>query len=450
MPSLTFLGAAGTVTGSKHLVESRDGRFLLDCGLFQGPPEIEARNAISLPFAPASLNAVVLSHGHLDHVGYLPKLVRDGYRGPIFCTPATAGVMQIVLEDAANLQERRSEHDAVHHAQNRKSFLYDRRDVAMSLDLVQTMPLDTGWTAAGAEFRFHDAGHILGAAYVDVLVGGKHVVYSGDLGRYGTTLLRDPAPLHEADVLICESTYGDRFHAAQPEATFAGLLTEALARGGPIIIPAFAVERTQSLLFAIGELQRKDPALAKVPVHLDSPMAARANALFSHFPESHKPIAGNLREHFGCRNLRVHRSSEESKELNHLDRPAIIIAASGMASGGRILHHLHRRLSDSTATVIFTGYQVEGTPGRAIVEGAGRIRIMNDDVVVRAHIDYYDGLSAHADQRELLRWLGTLANKPRLYAVHGEPQSAATFSEVVRRSLGIEASVATRGLTVEL
>lgn len=450
MASLTFLGAAGTVTGSKHLVESGDGRFLLDCGLFQGTPEIEASNALPLPFAPTTLGAVVVSHGHLDHVGYLPKLVRDGFRGRIFCTPATAGVMKIVLEDAANLQEHSLAPSVHHEAPGRIPFLYDRHDVARTLDLLQTVPLETDWATTGAQFRFHDAAHILGAAYVEALIGDTRLVFSGDLGRYDTALLRDPTPLSEADVLICESTYGDREHAHNAEDTLHRLLTAAIARGGPIVLPAFAVERTQSLLLAIGMLQRKDPALAIVPVHLDSPMATRANELFGRFPEAHKPIAGGSPEQFGCRNLRLHHTSEESKQLNHLTGNAIIITSSGMATGGRIMHHLHRRLSESNATIIFTGYQVEGTLGREIIDGAKQVRVFGDRLVVRAHIDYYDGLSAHADRSELLRWLGTLKNSPRLYAVHGELQAAKAFSECVHRRLGFDASAATRGERIEL
>jgi metallo-beta-lactamase family protein len=448
--NLTFLGAAGTVTGSKHLVENGGQRFLLDCGLFQGSRDIEVLNALPLPFAPATLAAVIVTHGHLDHVGYLPKLVRDGYRGRIYCTPATAGVMQIVLEDAANLQEHLTARGFHHQVASRMPFLYDRRDVATTMECVQTIPLESPWAAAGATFRFHDAGHILGAAYVEALVSGTRLVFSGDLGRYGTTLLRDPAPLGEADVIVCESTYGDRHHEPDADGAFHRILTAALARGGPIILPAFAVERTQSLLVAIGMLQRKDPALATVPVHVDSPMAARVNDLFSRFPEAHKAIAGGSPEHFGCRNLRVHVTSAESKELNHLAGPAIVIASSGMANGGRVLYHLHRRLTDPDATIVFAGYQVEGTLGRSIVDGAKQVRIFGDRLAVLAQIEYFDGFSAHADQSELLRWLATRTTKPRFYAVHGEPQAAQALCEAVHQRLGLDTVVATRGLTIEL
>jgi len=447
---LTFLGAAGTVTGSKHLVENGDQRFLLDCGLFQGDRDVEERNALPLSFAPATLAAVIVSHGHLDHVGYLPKLVRDGYRGRIYCTPATAGVMQIVLEDAANLQEHLRARGFHHEAAGRTTMLYDRRDVAATMERVETIPLESPWKAAGATFRFHDAGHILGAAFVEALVGGTRLVFSGDLGRYGNTLLSDPEPLGEADVLVCESTYGDRLHEPDAEGAFERLLTAALARGGPIVLPAFAVERTQSLLVSIGMLQRKNSAFAALPVHVDSPMAIRVNELFGRFPEAHKAIAGGSPEHFGCRNLRLHVTSAESKELNHIVGPAIVIASSGMANGGRVLYHLHRRLSDPTATIVFAGYQVEGTLGRSIVDGARQVRIFGDRLAVHAHIEYFDGFSAHADQSELLRWLGTQTTKPRFYAVHGEPRAAAALCEAVHQRLGLNTVVATRGQTIEL
>ncbi len=450
MPSLTFLGAAGTVTGSKHLVENGNERFLLDCGLFQGTPEIEALNADPLPFAPGALGAVIVTHGHLDHVGYLPKLVHDGYRGPIYCTPATAGVMQIVLEDAAKLQEHLAARGFHHELGCRMPFLYDGGDVATTMERVKTIPLETAFSAAGATFRFHDAGHILGAAYIEALVEGRRLVFSGDIGRYGNTLLNDPASLSEADAVLCESTYGDHDHDPDAEGTLHHMLTAAIARGGPVILPAFAVERTQTLLVAIGMLQRKDPALATLPVHVDSPMAAHVNQLFSRFPEAHKPVSDGSPTDFGCRNLRVHITSDESKELNHIARPEIIIASSGMASGGRVLYHLHHRLSDPSATIIFVGHQVKGTLGRAIIEGAKQVRIFGDRLRVRAHVDFFDAFSAHADQSELLRWLGTLKNRPRLHAVHGDPRAATALCAAARERLGLDARVAARGATIEL
>lgn len=450
MPSLTFLGAAGTVTGSKHLVDNGNERFLLDCGLFQGTPDIEAGNADPLPFSAATLGAVIVTHGHLDHVGYLPKLVRDGYRGPIYCTPATAGVMQIVLEDAAKLQEHLSVRGFHHEFACRMPFLYDSGDVATTMERVRTIPLETWFSAAGATFRFHDAGHILGAAYVEALVGGTRLVFSGDVGRYGNALLGDPVALSEADMVLCESTYGDHDHAPDAEGMLHRMLTAAIARGGPIILPAFAVERTQMLLLAIGRLQRKDTAIASVPIHLDSPMAAHVNQLFSRYSEAHRPILNVPLEHFGCRNLRVHVTSTESKELNRLTGTAIVIASSGMASGGRVLYHLHRRLPDPSATIIFAGHQVKGTLGRAIIDGAKQVRLFGDQLAVRAHIDFFDAFSAHADQSELLRWLGTLTNKPRLYAVHGDSQATQALCTVARERLGLDARVAKRGVTIEL
>lgn len=448
MPSLTFLGAAGTVTGSKHLVTNGNASFLLDCGLFQGTPEIEAANAEPLPFAPKMLDAVVVSHGHLDHVGYLPKLVRDGYRGPIYCTPATSGVMQIVLEDAAKLQEHLSERGFHHERASRMPFLYDGDDVAAAMRLVQTIPLETPFSVPGALVNFRDAGHILGAAYVEALVGGTRLVFSGDLGRYDNALLNDPAPLREADVVLCESTYGDHNHEPDAEETLRRMLAAAIARGGPIILPAFAVERTQVLLLAIGKLQQSDSSIATVPVHVDSPMASRVNHLFGRFPEAHKAIGDG--PSFGCRNVREHVTSEESKRLNRIEGPAIIISSSGMASGGRVLYHLHRRLSDPSATIIFAGHQVKGTLGRTIIDGAKQVRLFGDRLTVRAHVDFFDGLSAHADQSELLRWLATVKNKPDFYAVHGDAEAAEALCAAARDRLGLDARVARPSLTVSL
>lgn len=444
--SLTFLGAAGTVTGSKHLIENGGERLLLDCGLFQGTPEIEAGNTVPLPFRPSSLGAVVVTHGHLDHVGYLPKLVRDGYDGPIYCTPATAGVMHIVLEDAAKLQERLAARGFDHERARR--LLYDADDVASTMRLVRTVPLETPFSAAGATIRFHGAGHILGAAFVEAHVGETRLVFSGDLGRYDNAVFRDPTPLSEADIVLCESTYGDHDHAPDAEGILERMLMAALARGGPVILPAFAVERTQTLLAAIGRLQRTNPALAALAVHVDSPMAARANHLFSLYPEAHKTVGDGAT--FGCRNLREHVTTEDSKELNRLREPAIIIASSGMANGGRILYHLHRRLPDPTATVIFVGHQVQGTLGRTIIDGAEHVHLFGERLAVRAHVDFFDAFSAHADQSELVRWLGTLSNKPRMYAVHGDAQAATALCTAVRDRLGFDTHVAARAMTISL
>ncbi len=312
------------------------------------------------------------------------------------------------------------------------------------------MPLETDFDVAGMTLRYHNAGHILGSAFIDARIEGKRVIFSGDLGRYGRPLLYDPAPLETADVVVCETTYGDRDHPPDALAEFERIVLAGVARGGTIVIPAFAVERTQDILYAIGTLQTRDAALASLPVHVDSPMAIEVDALFAAFPDAHKPLPSAPGTTVGCRNVTVHVTTDESKALNHLDGPAIIIASSGMASGGRILHHLHNHVSDPRATIVFPGYQGPGTLGNLMVHGAKTVKIFGDVLPVRATVENPSGYSAHADRGELLRWLGTLTTKPRLYGVHGDPPVTTAFVATVREKLGFDAAVAARGTTVTI
>jgi metallo-beta-lactamase family protein len=446
---LTFVGAAGTVTGSKHLLTVGGRHLYIDCGMFQGTRQTQALNDVPLPIAPAQTDAIVITHGHIDHVGYLPKIVHDGYRGPIYCTPATAGLIEIVLEDAAHLQQYLTRRGYQHELPAPPPF-YNDADVQATLGLLRTIPLETDFDVCGAAMRYHNAAHILGSAFVDAHIEGKRVIFSGDLGRYGRPLLYDPTALDTADVVVCEATYGDRIHPPDALGDFEKILLAGIARGGAIVIPAFAVERTQDILHSIGILQGRDPELARIPVHVDSPMAIKVDALFARYPDAHKPFIDTPDQPFGCSGVTVHVTTEESKQLNDLTGPAIIIAASGMASGGRILHHLHNHMSDPKATIVFAGFQGPGTLGNLLVHGATTVRIFGDVLDVRATIVNPTGYSAHADQSELLRWLGTLTTKPHLYAVHGEPTAAAVFATVVGQRLGFTASVAERGTTVTL
>lgn len=444
MAELTFVGAAGTVTGSKHLVTIGKKRFLVDCGLFQGPREVEALNHVPLPFSPGDLDAIVITHGHLDHVGYLPKIVRDGYRGPIYCTPATAGVIEIVLEDAAHLQRHMHERGFHHERSHNLAPFFTDADVKTALTRLTAIPMESDFAACGATLRFHMGGHIIGAAHVSVEVEEKRTIFSGDVGRYGSALMFDPAPIGAADVVVCEATYGDRRHPPEQLETLRAALREGIARGGPIVIPTFAVERAQDLLHAIGRLQESDPQMATLPVHLDSPMAIMVDRVFEQHRDAYKAA-------FSCRNLSRHVTSDESKTLNRITGPAIVIASSGMATGGRILYHLHRHLPNPAATVIFPGYQVRGTLGRIIVDGSNEVRIFGDRLTVRAKIVHLTAFSAHADQMELLRWLGTVSSKKvRVYLVHAEPDAAETFAMIVGEKLGFDAVVAQRGMTVPL
>ena len=450
MTELTFVGAAGTVTGSKHLVSIDGHHLFVDCGLFQGPREIEALNHAPLPIPAAQMEAVVITHGHLDHVGYLPKLVADGYRGPIYCTPATADVMEIVLEDAAHIQSHMHERGFNHERSHSLAPFFTAQDVSATLRQVKTVPLETDFTVCGATVRYHYAGHIIGAAYVDMRAGGRRTIFSGDLGRYNAALLFDPTPLESADTVVCEATYGDRVHPPDTLAQLRATLLAGIERGGPIVMPTFAVERSQDMLFAIGRLQDTDAQIARLPVHLDSPMAIKVDGVFAKHRDAYRQLPETPGAPFGCRNLTLHVTSDQSKQLNDLNAPAIVIASSGMATGGRILYHLYRHLQNPSATIVFPGYQGQGTLGRAIIDGASPVRIFGDQLTVRAAIDHLSGFSAHAGQDELLRWLQTLGStKPHVYIVHADPPSAQSFAAILIER-GLAATVAQRGNTITL
>ncbi|MGC1380762.1 MAG: MBL fold metallo-hydrolase [Candidatus Baltobacteraceae bacterium] len=449
---LTFVGAAGTVTGSKHLLTIGGRHIFIDCGLFQGVVDVRALNDVPLPVPAAQIDAVVITHGHLDHVGYLPKLVHDGFEGPVFCTPPTKDLMQIVLDDAAHLQQELHERGFHHERPHAPPPYYNEGDVAATMRFVRTVALASPFDLLGvAAAIYHNAGHIIGSAFAALEFEGKRIVFSGDLGRYDRPLLYDPDPIGSADVIVSESTYGDRIHPPDSTAAFRAALLDGIGRGGPIVIPAFAVERSQDILLTIAQLQAIDERIASLPVHLDSPMAAKVDALFEDFPDAHKPIPQDgPGTPFGVRNFTLHVTTEESKALNALAGPAVIVSASGMAAGGRILHHLHNHLSDPKATVIFPGYQGAGTLGFLLTHDAHSIHIFGDVLPVRAKIVHLSGFSAHADQNDFRRWFGTCTSKPHLYAVHGEVESATALATLATSAFGWPADVARRGVTVEL
>jgi len=449
---LTFVGAAGTVTGSKHLLHIGGRYAFVDCGLFQGVVDVRALNDAALPVPAGEIGAVIVTHGHLDHVGYLPKLVRDGFRGPIYCTPPTRGLMQIVLDDSAHLQRELVQRGYHHERPHALPPYYGEADVAATMRLVRTVELETPFDLLGvATVTYHNAGHIIGSAFAGVEFEGKRAVFSGDLGRYDRPLLYDPAPIGHADVLVSESTYGDRIHPPDPSGELRAALLRAIQRGGVTVIPAFAVERSQDVLLAIARLQAADASIAALDVYLDSPMAAKVDQLFDAFPNDHKPIPRDAANApFGVRNFKVTVGSDESKALNALRGGAIIVSASGMASGGRILHHLHNRLADRNATIVFPGYQSVGTLGFLLTHEAKSVRIFGDTLPVRAAIEHLAGFSAHADQNDLRRWFSTCTGRPRLYAVHGEVESATAVATLATTMLGWPAQVARRGTTVAL
>lgn len=450
MAELTFVGAAGTVTGSKHLLTSNGRHIFIDCGLFQGTADITALNSVPLPVQPEDIEAVVVTHGHIDHVGYLPKLVHDGFRGTIYATPATRALMGIVLEDAVHLQTHLHDRGMSHEHYAPPPF-YNEADVQRTIQMTKPVPLETPFDVAGMKATYKNAAHIIGSAFVELSIADRTIVFSGDIGRYNRTLLYDPAPMGKADTLICESTYGDRVHPPDALGMLAQTLAHALARGGAVVIPAFAVERSQELLFSIGQLQRKDPQLARIPVFLDSPMAAKVDKLFTEFPDAHKPIQFDSNgTPFGCENLTVAVETEQSKAINRVSGPHIIVSASGMAAGGRVLHHIYNHVSDPKATLLFVGYQAAGTLGFFLTHGAETIRIFGDTLPVRAAIGQISGYSAHADRNEIQQWFDTCPSKPSFYAVHGDPVSAQALCDLVRSKYNWVGNVAARGTTVSI
>jgi len=457
--SLTFLGAAGgTVTGSKHLVESGAGRLLLDCGLFQGDKALRLRNWAPPPVDPRTLDAVVLSHAHIDHSGYLPRLVRDGFRGPVYCTSGTADLLKILLPDAAHLQEEEAAFANRHRTSRHDPALplfttADAERVLTRLDRVDFgMPFGP---APGMHARFVRAGHIVGAAIVDCHVGGRRLVFSGDLGRYGVPILMDPAPVAEADVLLVESTYGDRRHPATDPATeLVTAVQRAAEQRGWLLIPAFAVGRAQEILYELRRLE-EGGRIPSLPVYLDSPMGIQATVIYATRTEEHdaeaKQVEATGARPFAPRHLFISRSVEDSKRLNDTDGPGIILAGSGMATGGRILHHLKRLLPDPRTTVLLVGYQAAGTRGRRLQEGVRELKMLGVMVPVRARIRASDAYSAHADRGEILRWLGGFRRPPDMtYVVHGEAAAAKALRDAITTELGWKAAVAEDGQRVSV
>jgi metallo-beta-lactamase family protein len=446
MISLTFLGAAGTVTGSRYLVEALGSRFLIDAGLFQGKKELRLRNWAAFPVAPDSLSAVILTHAHIDHTGYLPRLVRDGFGGPTFVTPPTGRLLQAVLPDAARLQgeEARFANKVGSTKHDPALPLFTERDAHAALGTLQSVPFGQRFTLRpGIEFRYHRQGHILGAAAVELRIkaaGGAHVTlyFSGDVGRYDVPILRPPEPYPGSTYPVVESTYGNAFHdPGDPRDQLADVIAEAVQRKGIILIPAFAIDRTQEVLYFLRELI-EDGTIDPLPSFLDSPMAREATAAYRSCALEHdaemKELVREGVEPLLPPNLVTVGRVDESKRLNTLGGPAIIISASGMATGGRILHHLRHRLPDPSTTVVFVGYQAEGTRGRRILDGEGEVKIFGEMVPVRAQVRSIPSLSAHADADELTIWASEPASVPtRVFVTHGELEAsqalAARFTE---------------------
>lgn len=456
MAKLTFLGAAGCVTGSKYLVEAAGKKLLVDCGLFQGAPELSDRNYQPLSVDPKSIDYAVLTHAHLDHTGWLPVLVKNGYRGPIYANPATIDLTTILLRDSAHLQEE----DTLHARKGKYSrhanpqALYTTVDVDPALRLLKPMSRSGGGDIS-PEFHVtsYNAGHILGSSSLELSIteNGKKiiVVFSGDIGRYSQPILKDPTtPPSHADVLLCESTYGDREHATgDPAELLAEIVNRVAKRGGSIVIPAFAIGRTQTFMYYLRQLEDQQ-RIPRLPVYVDSPMALSATDLYLKYKEDHdldysSEEAGGKGDPLDVHEFHLTRSVEGSKAINNVKTPCIIISASGMASGGRILHHLAQRLPDARNAVILAGFQAVGTRGRALEEGAKVLHLFGQAVPVCAEILEMGQFSAHAGKSELLRWLSNLPAPPKqIYLTHGEPEAAQALQSAIQEKFKWNVAVA--------
>jgi metallo-beta-lactamase family protein len=467
MGTLSFWGGVGTVTGSKYLLETGRARVLVDCGIFQGLKELRERNWQSPPFEPRKLDAVLLTHAHIDHIGYLPRLVKDGFHGPVYCSRATADLARVLLPDSARLQEEEAEY------RNRKGLtrhqpalpLYTEQDAERALSLLQPhaaagMEIEV---APGMRATYHDAGHLLGSRFIVLDLegagedgGDRRIVFSGDIGRYDRPILNDPTPPPATcDYLLIESTYGDRLHDDEdPRVALARVIHDVAERKGPLLIPAFAVGRTQELVYIIRELEEagKIPVL---PVFVDSPMAAKATSAYARRIEEHDPEFVRLYEGdalpLQTTRMRITSSPQESRSINEQQGAHIIISASGMMTGGRVMHHAKRVLPNAKGTILFAGYQAAGTTGRRIQDGEQEVKLMKQWTPVRCHRETIRGFSAHTDWKGALRWLSAIQEPPReLFITHGEPPAASAMREHIREAYGWNVTIPAYGDRADL
>lgn len=437
-----FLGASGTVTGSRFLLEIGGFRVLFDCGLFQGLKELRLRNWEEFPVSAGSIHAVIISHAHIDHTGYLPKLVKEGFKGDIYCTYPTADLMELMLLDAAKLQEEEASYaSAKGYSKHPKPLpLYTTGDAQQVFPLLKKFNFgETVRIHERVEIRFHDAGHLLGAAITEVFIKGDHqnkkLVFSGDLGRYHDAMLKPPAAIDHADILFIESTYGSKNNPpGNPVQELERVVKRTFEKGGVLLIPAFAVGRTQLLLYYFHQLMEQD-RIPDVPVYIDSPMATSATYLYYRYPEYHK-VKFNHSEF--ARQLETNmlvfvKSGKHSKELNELKSDAIIISSSGMMTGGRILHHLYHRLRNQQDTLLIAGYQAEGTRGRKIIDKVPTVRIFGEEVPLNCTVENMTSLSGHADREELFQWMQNFKDKPKMtFVVHGEDPGLSAYAKEIR------------------
>lgn len=437
-----FLGAAKSVTGSRYLIEMDGFTFLFDCGLFQGLKELRLRNWDDFPIDPSKIDAVVISHAHIDHTGYLPKLVKDGFTGPIYCTPPTADLMEIMLLDSAKLQQEEAEYAQKKGYSKHKNpmALYSEDDARVVFQMFKIVGYDARLKIHDrVEIVYRDAGHLLGSAITEVFIKGdsqtKKILFSGDVGRYEQDLLQAPAAIEQADILFIESTYGTKDNPFDdPADDLTRIVNETFDRGGVLVIPAFAVGRTQSLLYYFRKLMLEDK-IPDVPVYVDSPMAISATYLFYKHPSYHKVKTSreDLTRDMETNMLVFVKSPEHSKSLNALKTKAIIISSSGMMTGGRILHHMFNRLPNKQDTFLVSGFQAEGTRGRRLLDKEPTIRIFGEDVKVNCTVEFISSMSGHADRGELFRWMQNFKDKPKLtFCVHGEGDELEKYAQAIR------------------
>lgn len=467
MASIEFWGGVGTVTGSKYLVVTDKARVLVDCGLFQGLKELRERNWQDPPFDPHKLNAVLITHAHIDHTGYLPRLVRQGFRGPVYCSRGTADLLKILLPDAGRLQEEDADYRNRHNLTKHRPALplYTEKDAYAALELVEPLPNDgeTFVPAPGFRASFRIAGHILGSSLVLLELDhagadgkGRRVLFSGDLGHYDQPIIRDPEPPPACDYLLVESTYGDRLHdPEEPKVALARIINEAAQRKAPVLIPAFAVGRTQEIVYLIRELE-EEKAIPVLPVSVDSPMAAATTQVYANRKEEHDAeytsILTKQKHPLRTHSMNTASSREESKKLNDAKGARVIISASGMMTGGRVLHHAIRMVPDPEATIVFVGYQAAGTTGRRLLDGEPEVKILGQWVPVRCRLAKIGGFSAHADWKEVLHWLeGMEDGGPRkTFLTHGEPEAANAMADHIKERFGWNVHVPQYGERVEL
>lgn len=466
MAKITFYGGVGTVTGSKYLLEHNGKKILVDCGLFQGLKELRERNWQDPPFIASEIDAVIITHAHIDHTGWLPRLVKLGFNGQVTTSRATGDLLKILLPDSARLQEEeadyRNRHDLTSHTPALP--LYDEDDARAALELLRPVPNDGQpyEICEGVTASFMVAGHIMGASLVLVEMANARddgssikFLFSGDLGHYDQAIVNDPATPPDCDYLMCESTYGNRLHGEiDSETQMANIINDAAKRNAPILIPAFAVGRTQEVLYMIRELEEKK-RIPILPVVVDSPMASQATQVYNRWHEEHDreyaSILANKRHPLRTASMTTASSRDESKHLNELRGARIIISASGMLSGGRVLHHAMRLLPNENATVVFVGYQAAGTTGRRIQDGEREVRIMKHWIPVKCHIEKVEGFSAHADWKAVIRWLSGLQSTPKtVFTTHGEPDAAEAMAEHIREEFGWNVVVPSYEQVVEL